>query len=90
MSIAWENTVETQQFSTDPVINNKIKKAVTGLLPCIQKIFLEFPTDKDKELVADFLLDCVRQENIAVGTKRGLSGSARSFIYLLSIIKKII
>jgi integrase len=31
---------------------------------------LEFPTDKDKELAADFILDCVKKENIAVGTKR--------------------
>jgi site-specific recombinase XerD len=71
MSIAWENTVETQQFSANPAINNKVKLTVTGLWqPSIQNLFLEFPTDKDKELAADFILDCVKKENIAVGTKR--------------------
>ena len=58
MSIAWENTTtnETQEFSIYPVINRKIKSAVEGLQPSIQKYFLEFPTEKDKELVADFIL----------------------------------
>jgi integrase len=71
MSITWENTVnETQEFSADPIINNKIKLAATGLKKSIRDLFLEFPTDKDKELVADFILSCVRQENIAVATNR--------------------
>jgi site-specific recombinase XerD len=29
-----------------------------------------FPTDQDKEVVADFLLACMKQENIAVKSKR--------------------
>jgi hypothetical protein len=64
MSIAWENTTtnETQEFSIDPVINRKIKSAVEGLQPSIQKYFLEFPTEKDKELVADFILFCVQSK----------------------------
>jgi integrase len=75
MSIAWESTkevvVKTQQFSADAVINDKIKLAVAGLWqPSIQNLFLEFPTDRDKELAADFIIDCVKRENIAVGTKR--------------------
>jgi integrase len=73
MSIAWENTSkeETLQFSADPIINDKVKLAVKGLWqPSIQKLFLEFQSDQDKELVADFILACVQEENIAVGTKR--------------------
>jgi hypothetical protein len=64
MSIAWENTTtnETQEFSIDLVINRKIKSAVEGLQPSIQKYFLEFPTEKDKELVADFILFCVQSK----------------------------
>lgn len=62
MSIAWEennNTIvlETQAFSIDPIINQKIKSAVQGLQKSIQNYFLEFPTERDKELVADFLIE---------------------------------
>jgi hypothetical protein len=65
MSIARENTStnETQEFSIDPVINRKIKSAIEGLQPSIQKYFLEFPTEKDKELVADFTLFCVQSKS---------------------------
>lgn len=74
MSIAWESTtkpVETQQFSANPIINDKIKSALTGLhQPSVQNLFLEFPTDHDKELVADFITDCVKRENIKTGTRR--------------------
>jgi site-specific recombinase XerD len=71
MSLAWENTSdETQQSSADSIINSKIKSAVAGLQPSIQKYFLEFPTQKDKEAVADFLNVCTRQENAAIKTKR--------------------
>jgi integrase/recombinase XerD len=40
------------------------------MFPCIQNLFLEFSTEKDKELVADFITACVKQENIALGTRR--------------------
>ena len=70
MSIAWENTPQTQAFSADPVINNKIAAAAAGLQPSVQRYFLEFPTEKDKELVADFILSSVKQENVAIKTKR--------------------
>jgi hypothetical protein len=70
MSIAWENSVETQQFSIDPIINQKVKTAAQGLQKSIQNYFLEFPTEKDKELVADFILTCSQQENVALKTKR--------------------
>jgi|SRR5919109_30764 hypothetical protein len=71
MSITWENTTanETQHFSIDPVINRKIKTAVQGLQKSIQNYFLEFPTENDKESVADFILSCSQQENVAVKTK---------------------
>jgi site-specific recombinase XerD len=32
-------------------------------------MLLELPTDEDRELVADFLLACMHQENIALTTK---------------------
>jgi len=74
MSISWENQPpkqETLRFSADPAINDKVKLAVKGLWqPSIQKLFLEFPSDQDKELAADFILACEQQENITVGTKR--------------------
>ena len=70
MSITWENTAETQEFSADPIINRKIKTAVAGLQKSIQNYFLEFPTERDKEVVADFMLACSQQENVAIKTKR--------------------
>jgi Phage integrase, N-terminal SAM-like domain len=75
MSIAWEENnnitaLETQEFSINPIINQKIKTAVHGLQKSIQNYFIEFPTEKDKELVADFLIACSQQENVAVKTRR--------------------
>jgi hypothetical protein len=73
MSIAWEqnNTInETQEFSIDPIINRKIKAAGCSLQKSIQNYFLEFPTERDKELVADFLISCSQKENVAIMTKR--------------------
>jgi hypothetical protein len=66
MSISWENAVETQKFSADPATNNKIKAVVTGLPKSISNLFLEFLTDHDKNLVADFLDSCLKQENISL------------------------
>jgi len=40
MSITWENTAETQEFSADPIINRKIKTAAAGLQKSIQNYFL--------------------------------------------------
>jgi hypothetical protein len=60
MSISWENTVKTQEFSADPDINSKIKVVVTGLPKNISNLFLEFLTDYDKKLVADFLDSCLK------------------------------
>jgi hypothetical protein len=81
MSISWENTVEngkneTQEFTADPTINSKIKAIVTGLPRSISNLFLEFPNDYNKELVANFLDSCIKQENISISTKR---------VYLISL-----
>jgi site-specific recombinase XerD len=65
-----KNSTETQEFSADPIINDKIKTAAAGLQKCVQNYFLELPTEHDKELVADFIIACVQQENIAVKTKK--------------------
>jgi hypothetical protein len=75
MSISWENAVgnvknETQEFTADPVINSKIKAVVSGLPRSISNLFLEFPTDHNKDLVANFLYSCIKQENISINTKR--------------------
>ena len=75
MSIAWEennNTtlLETQEFSIVPIINQKIKSAVQGLQKSIQNYFYEFPTQKDKELIAHFLIACSQKENVAIKTRR--------------------
>jgi integrase len=75
MSISWESSsngsnTETQEFSSNPAINRKVKLAAAGLQRNIQKRFLAFPTEQDKELAADFLIACMHQENIAIKTKR--------------------
>jgi galactose-1-phosphate uridylyltransferase len=75
MSISWENAVEngkneTQEFTADPIINSKIKAIVTGLPRSIANLFLEFPNDHNKEVVANFLDSCIKQENISIRTKR--------------------
>jgi site-specific recombinase XerD len=76
MSISWENAVginnknETQEFTADPTINSKIKAVVSGLPRSISNLFLEFPTDDNKDLVANFLDSCIKQENISINTKR--------------------
>lgn len=72
MSIAWENntTIQTLEFSPDPNINQKIKLVVAGLQKGVQKLFLEFPTEHDKEQAADFILASIKQENITPSTRR--------------------
>ena len=80
MSIAWQDNNDsnnntndqTQHFSLDFQVNQKIKAAVSGrgLHPFIKRYFFEFASDRDKEQVADFILSCIRQENIAANTRR--------------------
>jgi integrase len=51
---------------------------------------LDFPTDKDKILVADFILSCVHQENITVNTKRAyLVALARLSIHVKKSLEEI-
>jgi integrase/recombinase XerD len=58
-------------FSDNPAIDKKVKAAVQGgLQGNVQRLFSKFPTDEDRELVADFILTCMHQENIAIKTKR--------------------
>ncbi len=74
MSIAWNEEeskeVETLEFSSSSPINHKIKLVVAGLQKGVQKLFLEFATDHDKEQVADFILMSIKQENITPSTRR--------------------
>jgi hypothetical protein len=73
MSISWENAFvnETQEFSANPVINKKVKKAVSGLQKTIQKYFIrDIINEKDKELAADFLISCVKQDGVKLNTRR--------------------
>ena len=80
MSISWENTanttkkaaaaLETQEFSSDSEINDKIKLAVAGLQKNVANLFWSFPTDRDKKLVADFLITCIQHENSAIKTRQ--------------------
>jgi hypothetical protein len=65
-----EEEEETRQFSFDYNVNLKIKTAVAGLRPFVKRYFFEFASDRDKELVADFVLSCFRQENITSNTRR--------------------
>jgi hypothetical protein len=75
MSISWGNAVgngknETQEFTADPIVNSKIKAVVSGLPRSISNLFLEFPTDDNKDLAANFIDSCIKQENISINTKR--------------------
>jgi hypothetical protein len=76
MSIFWEYAVEkekneTQEFSANTVINKKVKIAVSGLQKTIQKYFIrDIINEKDKELAADFIISCVKQDNVKPSTKR--------------------
>ena len=59
-----------EEFSDNPSINKNVKAAVQGLHPSIQRLLFKFPTEEDKELVADFVLTCIHQENVAIKTKQ--------------------
>ena len=83
MSTTWEQQkerVETLRFSADSAINKKVKSAIEGIKrPGDQKLFLNFPTDREKELVADFFIDCcIKQENAPPSTRR---------IYLIALAR---
>jgi hypothetical protein len=63
-------------YNSSYALNEKIKTVCKDLLPSLQRLFLQFPTDEDKELVADYLLTCIHQENITLSTKK---------VYLLTL-----
>jgi hypothetical protein len=50
-----------------------------------QKLFLKFPTEEDKEIVADFVLTCMHQKKVAIRTKEvyiaGLAYLSKYFDY---------
>lgn len=54
----------TLEFSSDPVINQKVKEAITGLQPYIYKKFKNFKTENDKRLLAEFILVGQREQSI--------------------------
>lgn len=97
MSIVWENPPskkegeeeETQEFTTNPILNQKIKLVCSGLQGTIKRLFNRFPTDDDREAVADFIQASLRQENIAINTKKvyiiGLSYLSKHFHYSKSL-----
>jgi hypothetical protein len=61
-----------QEFSSNNnlALDRKIKSICDGLLPCTQRILLELK-DKDKEIIADFFIDCYNNEqNVAPATKQ--------------------
>jgi hypothetical protein len=59
-----------ESFSQDYVTNEKVKRACKGLLPNIQRLFLELQSDSDKAVLADFILDCYEGQNVALKTRR--------------------
>ncbi len=59
-----------ESFSQDYVTNEKVKRACKGLLPNIQRLFLELQSDQDKAALADFIIDCYEQQNVAPKTRK--------------------
>jgi hypothetical protein len=76
MSISWENALvngknETQEFSANPIINKKVKIAVSGLQKTTQRYFIrDIINEKDKKLCADFIISCIKQDNVKPATRR--------------------
>jgi Phage integrase, N-terminal SAM-like domain len=57
-------------FSHDYVTNEKVKHACKGLLPNIQRLILELPSDQDKLAPADFIIDCYEQQDVSIRTRQ--------------------
>lgn len=78
MSISWEKkaatttteVTETQEYSSDHILNQKIKGLCEGLQRTIKNRFKFFPTDEDRSLVASFIEVCLHQENVKTSTKQ--------------------
>ena len=59
-----------ESFSQDYVTNERVKQACKGLLPNIQRLFLELQSDSDKAVLAGFILDCYEGQNVALKTRK--------------------
>ena len=65
-----------QQQSQEDQQSQKIKKikqacSIGGDIPLgIQRRFFKLPTDEDRALIADFIIDCFNHQNIAPATKQ--------------------
>lgn len=70
---------DSEYFSSDPVINEKLRKATSGLRGTIKRMVGKLPTDMDKKLVADFMIDCERRETIGSDSK-GLYITALNYL----------
>lgn len=57
-------TNATLEFSSNPIINQKVKEATIGLQKYVYKRFVDFPTDNDKRLLADFILAAMREQSM--------------------------
>ena len=58
--ISRKNLELTSNFA----LNEKIKESIKGSIPSIYRYYLRFKSDKDKELVADFLILQTKQEGL--------------------------
>jgi hypothetical protein len=48
-----------QEFTTinNLALDRKIKEACIGLKPCTQHLLMELPTDEDRELIANYIIE---------------------------------
>ena len=47
-----------QEFATNNVaLDRKLKEACIGLKPCTQHLLMELPTDEDRELIANYIIE---------------------------------
>jgi integrase len=61
-----------ESFSNVVGIDRKLKQACSiggDVAPSFQRLLLELPTDKDREMVADFIIESYHEKNISVKTK---------------------
>jgi hypothetical protein len=64
---------QSQEEQQSQKIKKKIKQAcsIGGDIPLgIQRRFFKLPTDEDRALIADFIIDCYNHQNIAPATKQ--------------------
>jgi hypothetical protein len=46
-----------EEFSNNFALDRKIKEACLGLKPCTQHLLMELPTDQDRELIANYIIE---------------------------------